>query len=134
MTIAQLTSPPSVVVFSSEGSTLRMMSEALDGDWQVIGCADPANARDYLIRPGTCMVLVDDSNIGAVTAGRLLDQIHQWSPRSLVAYIATNHSAEVERHVRSHNVQYYFTKPIDSEHMTRVLRSFANSARRLVEF
>jgi hypothetical protein len=70
-------------------------------------------------------VVIDDVAIDQPTCVWLLDQVHRLAPDALVAYIASVHTPEVERRVRSRGVQYYLSRPVDRERMLRVLHSFA---------
>jgi hypothetical protein len=73
--------------------------------------------------------VIDDSAIDHGTRGWLLDRVHKLAPDALVAYIAANHSPEVERWARSHNVSHYDSQPLEPERIHRILRSFMGAAR-----
>jgi hypothetical protein len=117
------------VVFSRDETILALIAEGLSDAWRTLRCFEASDARLYLRGAGVEIVVVDDDAIEESTRGWLLDQAQRWAPRALVAYIAANHSAEVERWVRSRRVQYYLSRPVDRELAIRVLRSFAQAAR-----
>lgn len=120
---------PMAVVFSIDESVERLVAEGMPREWVISRCGNPGEARQALVKPGVKIVVIDDHAMDEMTSGWLLDQVRRWAPRALVAYIAARHGIEVERRARSHNVQYYFSRPIDREHTVKVLKAFAAAAR-----
>lgn len=117
------------VVFSRDDKILALIVDGLSDAWRTLRCVEASDARLYLRKTGVEIVIVDDDAIEQTNRGWLLDQARRWAPRALVAYIAANHSSEVERWVRSHRVQFYLSRPVDRELAIRVLRSFAQATR-----
>jgi DNA-binding NarL/FixJ family response regulator len=75
------------------------------------------------------LVVLDDS-ITDMTAQDLLRALRQHDPEVLVVYLATHHTAELERTVRQLGVLYYTEKPLDPFLFAKVLGSvFASAAR-----
>jgi hypothetical protein len=74
-------------------------------------------------------VVIDDAAIEEPTRGWLLDQVRRLAPSALVAYIASNHTPEIERRARSLGVQYYISRPVDRDRTIRVLHSFVSAVR-----
>ena len=115
------------LVFSADEWLVDLVNHGLGPSWLVEQCREPSNAHVRLARQGTGIVVVDDAAIEETTLGWLLDQAHKLAPHALVAYVASSHSAEVERRARSHRVQYYVAKPVDPERIVAVLRAFARA-------
>ena len=121
--------PRTAVVFSRDETVFTLIVDGLSDAWRTLQCVEAGDARLYLRKTGVEIVVVDDDAIEETSRGWLLDQAYRWAPRALVAYIATNHSSEVERWARSRRVQYYLSRPVDRELAIRVLRSFAQAVR-----
>ena len=117
------------VVFSRDETIFDLIVYGLSDTWRTLRCMEASDARIYLRRTGVKIVVVDDDAIEETNRGWLLGQAQRWAPRALVAYIAANHSSEVERRVRSRGVQYYLSRPVERELAIRVLRSLAQAAR-----
>jgi len=112
-------------VFSRDDSILGLIRDGLTEVWRIDPCSEPNQARMFLQRADIRIVVIDDVAIDKPTRGWLLDQVRRWAPDALVIYIASEHSPEVERHVRSRGVQYYLSRPVDRDRTIRVLHSFA---------
>ena len=117
------------IVFSRDEAVFTLIVDGLSDAWRTVQCVEASDARLYLRKTGVEIVVVDDGAIEETSRGWLLDQATRWAPRALVAYLATNHSSELERWARSRRVQYYFSRPVDRELVIRVLRSFAQAVR-----
>jgi DNA-binding NtrC family response regulator len=117
------------LVFSRDESIVGLIANGLNDGWRLERCLNPSDARSFLVKAGVGVVIIDDGAIEQGTRGWLLDQVRKWAPDALVAYIAANHTPEIERQARSHNVQYYASQPIDPERTVRILRSFIGAAR-----
>jgi hypothetical protein len=117
------------VVFSRDETVFTLIVDGLSDAWRTLQCVEASDARLYLRKTGVEIVVVDDDAVEETSRGWLLDQAHRWAPRALVAYIASNHSSEVELWARSRRVQYYLSRPVDRELAIRVLRSFAQAVR-----
>ena len=117
------------VVFSQDETIFGLIVDGLSDAWDTLRCVESSDARLYLKKTGVQIVVIDDDAIEEINRGWLLGQAQRWAPRARVAYIAANHSSEVERWVRSRRVQYYLSRPVDRERALRVLRSFAQAAR-----
>jgi hypothetical protein len=113
------------VVFSQDESIIGLIGDGLTDGWRVDPCSEPNKARLFLQRADIGIVVIDDVAIDQPTCGWLLEQVRRWAPDALVAYIASAHTAEIERRVRSRGVQYYLSRPVDRERTLRVLHSFA---------
>ena len=113
------------VVFSQDESIIGLIRDGLTDGWRIDPCSEPNEARMFLQRADIRIVVIDDVAIDKPTRGWLLDQVHRWVPDALVAYIASAHTLEGERQVRSRGVQYYLARPVDRERTIRVLHSFA---------
>jgi len=113
------------VIFSQDESIIGLIRDGLTDGWRIDPCSEPNEARMFLQRADIGIVVVDDVAIDKPTCGWLLDQVHRWAPDALVAYIASAHTLEGERQVRSRGVQYYLARPVDRERTIRVLHSFA---------
>ena len=118
---------PTATVFSRDETIIALIREGLSDGWRTELCAEASEARGCLREAGVEIVVIDDDAIEETVRGWVLDQAQRWAPRALVAYIAANHSYEVERWVRAHRVQYYLSRPVDRELAIRVLRSFARA-------
>lgn len=119
----------SVVVFSHDDSIIGLVADGLNRQWRLDRCEEPSLARTFLVRAGVGIVVVDDGAVEEGSRGWLLDQVRRWAPSALVAYIASNHSPEVERQARARNVQYYASRPLDRDRTLRILQSFVSAAR-----
>ena len=117
------------MVFSRDETVFALIVDGLGDGWRTLRCVEASEARSYLRKAGVEIVVVDDAAIEESIRGWLLEQAQRWAPGALVAYIAGNHSSEVERWARSHRVQYYFSRPLERELAIRVLRSFAQVVR-----
>ena len=117
-----------VLVFSADEWLIDLVNHGLGPSWLVDQCLEPINAHVRLARQGTRIVVVDDAAIEETTLGWLLDQARKLAPHALIAYVASSHSAEVERRARSHRIQYYVAKPVEPERIVAVLRAFARAA------
>jgi len=115
------------LVFSHDESLMRVIGDGLGAAWAVDRCIDLTRLRVALAKRGTKIVVVDDSAIEETTRGWVLDQIRRWAPQALVAYLASNHTTETERRVRSYRVHYYVAKPLDHDRIVSVLRAFAKA-------
>ena len=113
------------VTFSQDESIIGLLRDSLTDGWRIDQCSEPNEARIFLQKVNVGIVVIDDIAIEKPTCGWLLDQVHRWAPDALVAYIASAHTPEVERHVRSRGVQYYLSRPVDRERTVRVLHAFA---------
>lgn len=113
------------VVFSQDESIIGLIRDGLTEGWRIDPCSEPNQARMFLQRADVGIVVIDDVAIDKPSCGWLLDQVHRWTPDALVAYIASAHTPETERQVRSLGVQYYLSRPVDRERTIRVLHSFA---------
>ena len=82
---------------------------------------DQKNIR-ALAKPPPDVIVLDD-NISAHEGPTLLETLHQSSPQALIVYIASQHTAELERTVRQLGVLYYTEKPPDDRLLHRVLVS-----------
>jgi DNA-binding NtrC family response regulator len=82
---------------------------------------DQKNIR-ALAKPPPDVIVLDD-NISAYEGPTLLETLHQSSPQALIVYIASQHTAELERTVRQLGVLYYTEKPPDDRLLHRVLVS-----------
>jgi DNA-binding NarL/FixJ family response regulator len=66
------------------------------------------------------LVVLDDE--GADVGGpAFVDTLHQHVPQALVVYLATHHSADLERTVRQRGVLYYTAKPLDPTTLISIL-------------
>jgi len=117
------------VVFSRDESVVGLVARALGDGWRLDRCPEPGEARNLRFKAGVKVVVIDDGAIEEGTCGWLLEQVRKLAPDALVAYIAANHSPEIERQARSHNVSHYASKPIEPERLLRILRSFIGAAR-----
>jgi DNA-binding NtrC family response regulator len=113
------------VVFSQDESIIGLIRDGLTNGWRIEPYSEPDEARIFLQRADIGVVVIDDVAIDQQTCGWLLVQVHRWAPDALIAYIASAHTPEVERRVRSRGVQYYLSRPVDRERTLRVLHSFA---------
>jgi hypothetical protein len=116
-------------VFSQDESIIGLIRDGLTDGWRIDPSLEPNEARPFLQRADIGIVVIDDVAIDQPTCEWLLDQVHRCAPDALVAYIASAHTPEVERRVRSRGVQYYLSRPVDRERMIRVLHSFAVTRR-----
>lgn len=74
-----------------------------------------------------CLLVLDDS-IAKHDSQDLLRTVRQLEPEVLVVYLATHHTAELERAVRQLGVLYYTEKPPDPHLLGRLLSSALASA------
>ena len=80
------------------------------------------NSYRNLIPNGDCRVVVlDDEKLVEADRGWLLNKIQNWMPQAFIIYVASQHSADVERLARSRGAGYYLSKPIDIERLTHVI-------------
>lgn len=117
------------VLFSVDESIIELVRCGLGDAWRLDQCSNPSDARTFLVRSGVGIVVIDDAEIEEVARGWVLDRVRRWASDALIAYIASKHSEEVERSVRSNGVQFYLSRPLDRELTIRVLRSFMSAAR-----
>lgn len=117
-----------MLIFSTDEWLIEIVKRGLEPVWVVDRCLDPTHAHARLSKPGIRIVVVDDAVIEETTRGWLLDQARRLVPQALIAYVASNHSPDVERRARSHRIQYYVAKPIDPDRIVTVLRSFAEAS------
>lgn len=113
------------VIFSQDESVIGLIRDGLTARWRIDQCSEPDEARIFVQKADIGIAVIDDIAIDQPTCGWLLDQVHRWAPDALVAYIASAHTPEIERRVRSRGVQYYLSRPVDRERTIRVLHSFA---------
>ncbi len=113
------------MVFSMDAAVLGIATAAVPRSWRIEVCRDSHVARAVLSQSGVQLAVIDDDGIEDATLHWLLERIHRSAPYALVVYIASSHSAAVERRARALGVQYYTAKPLDHDRVLRVLQSFA---------
>ncbi|MCS6927050.1 MAG: response regulator [Candidatus Binatia bacterium] len=74
-----------------------------------------------------CLLVLDDS-MTKHDSPDLLRTVRQHDPEVLVVYLATHHTAELERAVRQLGVLYYTEKPPDPQLFGKILSSALASA------
>jgi len=70
------------------------------------------------------MVVIDDEVVSAPERGWLCNQVNKLAPEAAMIYIASQHSAEVEKTARAHGALYYTSKPLDSGRLSKLLQAW----------
>jgi DNA-binding NtrC family response regulator len=126
---------PKMLHVSNDRSVWRQLRGCLSALGLTAGALTAVrNGRECftaLTRTRPCLVVLDDS-ITDLDAQDLLRAVRRHDPEVLVVYLATCHTAELERAVRRLGVLYYTEKPPDPLLFEKILGSvFASTTRTL---
>jgi DNA-binding NtrC family response regulator len=112
---------PTILALSDDHDLVELLLKNCSQPWKVKVAVD-VNSYRNLIPNGDCRVVVlDDEKLVEADRGWLLNKIQNWMPQAFIIYVASQHSADVERLARSRGAGYYLSKPIDIERLTHVI-------------
>ncbi len=112
---------PTILALSDDHQLVELLLKNCSRPWKVKATGD-FTAYLNLVPNGECkVVVVDDEKLVEADRGWLLHKIQNWMPQAFIVYIASQHSAEVEKLARSRGAGYYLSKPVDTERLTHLL-------------
>ena len=115
---------PTIVVLTRDGSLHRLVSSICASPWVVQTSSDPGPGRELVAEHNARMVVIDDEVVPAPERGWLCNQINKIAPDAALIYIASQHSAEVEKTARAHGAIYYTAKPLDASRLSSILQAW----------
>ena len=118
-------SEPAALVLSHDGSLLELVLQACGPAWVVEPCFGCRAASQLLSGRTVRLAVVDDEALAESERSWFIDHVHRRSPDALIVYLASHHSPELERAIRTHGVLYYTAKPVETERLNQVLRGIA---------
>jgi DNA-binding NtrC family response regulator len=112
---------PTILALSGDPSLVELLLKTCNRPWKV-NVTDDFTSYLNLVPDGECrVVVVDDEKLGESDRGWLLQRIQNWMPQAFIVYVASQHTADVERLARSRGAGYYLSKPLDIERLTHLL-------------
>ncbi len=121
---SQVSKLPTILVLSNDASLRQLISDICPSSWQVESRPEPGPGRDLVLERNVRMVVVDDEVVSVAERGWFFNQINRLAPRAAKIYIASQHSAEVEKTARAHGALYYTSKPIDTGRLSRMVQAW----------
>ena len=115
---------PTIVVLTRDGSLQRLVSGICGSPWAVESSSDPSPGRNLVLDHNVRMVVIDDEVVPAPERGWLCTQINKLAPDAALIYVASQHSAEVEKTARAHGAIYYTAKPLDAARLSTMLQAW----------
>ena len=115
---------PTVVVLTRDASLQRLVSGICGSPWAVESSADPSPGRNFVLDHNVRMVVIDDEVVPAPERGWLCTQVNKLAPDAALIYVASQHSAEVEKTARAHGAIYYTAKPLDAARLSTMLQAW----------
>ncbi len=115
---------PTVVVLTRDLSLQRLVSGICTSPWAVECSSDPSPGRDVVFDHNVRMVVIDDEVVPAAERGWFCNQINKLAPDAALIYVASQHTAEVEKAARAHGAVYYTAKPLDAARMSTMLQAW----------
>jgi len=115
---------PTIVVLTRDGSLQRLISGICASPWVVESSAEPGPGRDLVVEHNARMIVIDDEVVPAPERGWLCNQINKLAPEAALIYIASQHSAEVEKTARAHGAIYYTARPLDTARLSSMLQAW----------
>lgn len=117
---------PTVLVLTRDPSLQQLIAGICQSPWAVESRSDPGPSRDLVLERSVRMVILDDEVVSANERGWFFNQINRLAPEAAIIYIASQHSAEVERDARAHRALYYTSKPLDAARLSRMVQVYLN--------
>ena len=115
---------PTILVLTRDASLRQLISDVCPSPWAVESQTEPGPSRDLTLERNVRMVVIDDEVVSAPERGWLCNQINKLAPGAAMIYIASQHSAEVEKTARAHGALYYTSKPLDSGLLSKLLQAW----------
>lgn len=115
---------PTILVLTRDASLRQLISDVCPSPWAVESQSEPGPSRDLTLERNVRMVVIDDEVVSAPERGWLCNQINKLAPEAAMIYIASQHSAEVEKTARAHGALYYTSKPLDSGRLSKLLQAW----------
>lgn len=115
---------PTILVLTRDVSLRQLISDVCPSPWAVESQSEPGPSRDLTLERNVRMVVIDDEVVSAPERGWLCNQINKLAPGAAMIYIASQHSAEVEKTARAHGALYYTSKPLDSGRLSKLLQAW----------
>ena len=110
-----------VVVLTRDESLQRLVSGICASSCAVKSGPDPILGRNLVLDHNIRMVVIDDEVVPAPERGWFCNQVNKLAPDAVLIYVASQHSAEVEKIARAHRAIYYTAKPLDAARLTTML-------------
>lgn len=114
---------PTVLIVTRDGGLFERLAATAPDHWLVEACVVGKLVRRVLADHDVRLVVVDDEALFESERGTVLDQVHRLAAEADIVYIASDHSADRERAVRSRGVLCYTSRPADLDRLERVLRA-----------
>jgi DNA-binding NtrC family response regulator len=117
---------PIGLVVSLDGDLVRRVRGSCAAGWTVEELADGASLREAVGRLDVGLVVLDDERIPEADRAALMADLRVWFPRAPIVYVASAHSAGVERCARAGGIVAYTSKPLDGERLGRLVRGITS--------
>ncbi|GEM_PF-5931153 len=118
-----MASPIHVVIISEDPLFGNLGTRIRNFGFRVGHYPSPTSVVEVLRHPELRLVVMDDAVLGDRPAD-LVRQFRDLAPRCPLVYVADRHDFATERAARAAGVSFYTSKPVDLDHMTRVMTAF----------
>lgn len=111
-------------MLTRDASLQRLISGICGSPWAVESSADPSPGRNLVLDHNVRMVVIDDEVVPVPERGWLCNQVNKLAPDAALIYVASQHSAEVEKTARAHGAICYTAKPLDAARLSTMLQAW----------
>jgi DNA-binding NtrC family response regulator len=115
---------PTVVMFTRDVSLQQLFSNICAASCTVESNSDPSFARTLVLDRNVRMAVIDDEVVPTSERAWLCSQINKLAPKAALIYVASQHSAEVEKTARAHGAMYYTAKPLEADRLGSILQAW----------
>jgi hypothetical protein len=115
---------PTVLVLTRDQSLQMLVSSVCESPWAMEVGSDPGAPFGSASGRNIRVVVLDDEIVPAAERGWLCKRISKLAPDAILMYVAAQHSEQVERIARAQGAMYYTAKPLDSDRVSGMLRSW----------
>ncbi len=113
-----------ILLLSRDPSMYDLIAKNCPPPWTVEKTENPDSGCEIALSRNLGLVVVDDEVLAPEEREWFLSQINRLAPRPPIIYVASKHSADVEKVARTQGAIFYSSKPLETERVGWVLLNF----------
>jgi DNA-binding response OmpR family regulator len=116
------------ILLTGDEALADLVARATQHRLRIDVCGGPRPVPDLLAGGDTELLVLDDAILAEHERAWLLERVRRLDD-AFVVYVASRHSAEIEKVARAHGVDYYTSRPIDGSRLELALRGWMRTQR-----
>lgn len=121
--------PPAVLLLTRDPAFRALVTSACESCCRVAETESCDACLETVLNENIDLVVVDDGALPADEREWFMRRVSRLVPQPSIIYVASRHSAEVEREARACGAAYYTSKPVEAQSMDEVLHTLVRHLR-----